>query len=132
VNPLTSARHELAAALTAAQIPTSAEEPERAAPPFRYVLRGDVGQSKQQFGDWDVPLRVVCVTKRGTSAAMSEAADDMALEVLTAVRGMGAYTIGSSAVSEPQWYEHKHNAGQPTLAVTVTVNARVSRAEMGV
>jgi len=126
VNAVWEAQKGLADALTGVGLPTSPEVPERATPPFRYVLLGGVAFGAQ-VGSWLVSLNVLCVTRPGTNAVMAEAVTDMVVDVVNAVPDLDGYELASDTVEQPA--EFKIN-GATTLAASVSVTARLSRAHM--
>jgi len=125
-NAITAAQKGLADALTAAKLKTYSELPEKASPPFRYVLNGGVTFGTQ-VGSWRVVLRVVCVARPGTNAVTLDRLMDMVVELLDAVGDLDGYELAADTVDEPAEYAVN---GQLTLAAAVNVLARVSRAQM--
>lgn len=116
----------LAEALTAAGVKTMAALPEKAAPPLRYILRGEVNAG-QTFGSFVATFQVLCVGRAGQNAAVAEQVDDLAAAVVRAVPKLADFALGSPATGEPGDFMLN---GQPHLAVPVTVTARISRADM--
>ncbi|MFD6176701.1 MULTISPECIES: hypothetical protein [unclassified Isoptericola] len=126
MNAITAAQTALSDALTAAGLRTFPEVPEKASPPFRYVLNGGVGFGPQ-VGSWRIVLRVICVARPGTNAVTLERLMDMVVELLDAIGGLDGYELAADTVDEPAEYSTN---GQSTLATAVNVLARVSRAQM--
>lgn len=125
-NAITDAQKALADALTAAGLRTSTEVPEKASPPFRYVLNGGL-RFGPQVGSWRVVLRVICVAKPGTNAVTLERLMDMVVELVNVVDNLDDYLLDPDTVDEPSDFLAN---GQKTLATSVNVLARVSRAQM--
>lgn len=124
---LWAAQKGLADALVAAGLPCYPSVPEKATPPFRYVLFSELTPGKT-FGQWVAHLRVVNVAKRGQNAVMDAAALIMAAKVINAVEEtVGGYALDNPAVDEPARMEVN---GTPTLGVAVNVTVPVSRAAM--
>lgn len=126
MNAVWAAQKGLADALTAAGLSTSPEVPEKATPPFRYVLLGSVAFGPQT-GSWLVSMDVLCVARPGTNAVMAEAVTDMVVEVINAVPDFDGYELSSDTVEQPASFSVN---GKSTLAAAVTVTARLSRAQM--
>ena len=126
MSAIRDAVNTLASALTAAGLPTSPEVPEKAAAPFRYIVQREV-TAGQTFGSFLLALSVVCVARPGSNATMADAVTDMGLKTLAVVNTLADYQPGSPVLGEPSLFELN---GQPTLALAVGVNVRLSRAQM--
>lgn len=126
MNAVTAAANGLADGLTAAGLKTHGEIPEKATAPFRYVLLAGV-TTGQQFGSWQVQLRVVCVAKPGTNVVTAERVMDLAIGVVNAIADLDGYEVAADAIDEPAEYQAN---GQATLAAAVNVTAHLSRTQM--
>lgn len=116
----------LAAILTDAGLPTSAEVPARFTPPARYVLAsGPWLAGGQKYGSWRARFRVVCVTATGTNARQMDELGGMVRAVVLALRGT-RFTVEAEAVDEPS--EIATGSGV-SLGAVINVSVALSRAE---
>lgn len=118
---------QLADLLNDAGLRTFAEVPEKATPPFRYVIAAEPWASPgQTFGEWSLNLRVICKAARGTNVVMAQEAADLARDVAVAIEDAGAGLFVAEAIEGPA--EMNQN-GQTVLGVSVAVSTRLSRNE---
>lgn len=127
-NAIWTKQQALAAALTTAGLPTEPALPEKAVAPFRYVAVESLTPTAT-FGSFEVAFEVVCVARPGQNAVLVEQVTDMAVAVINAIRGIDDFAIGSPAMGQ---LESLSLNGTPHPAAPVTVNARITRADMEV